>query len=235
MTANGIAATDWLERSTVDAAVFARWPDYRVTLLATDAVDQSTLEAVAAQLFDEAHRRARAAGDEVLPHVAKWRDAYLDFGVKPRVGRPSVDALLRRAAGEQGLPRINPLVDLYNAISMYHAVPIGGEDLDHYEGSARLVLAGGGEPFHTSANGEPVVDHPDVGEPVWVDDLGVTCRRWNWRQTSRTAISPVTTRAAFIIDSLDAPDHHGADAAAAHLVSLIPGLRARTISGVTTC
>lgn len=225
-----ITADDWLSRSSVDAAVLGRWPGYRVTLLAADDVDTSELADAATTLFDEAHAHARDRdGEATDPHVARWHDAYRDFGIKPRVARPSVDALLRRAASDNGLPRINTLVDLYNAISMLHTVPIGGENLDAYAGPARLVLAAGDEPFHTTANGEPVVDHPEAGEPVWVDDEGVTCRRWNWRQTSRTAITEDTRRAAFIIDSLDAPGHHGAADAVAQLRALMPTLLVRTI------
>lgn len=58
--------------------------------------------------------------------------------------------------------------------------------------------------------------------PVWIDDVGITCRRWNWRQTSRTAIHTDTTRVGFIIDWLDAPDHPGAELAAQQLASLLP-------------
>ena len=69
----------------------------------------------------------------------------------------------------------------------------------------------------------------DPGEPVWIDDAGITCRRWNWRQTSRTAIHADTTRVGFIIDSLDAPDHRGAVLAAEQLASLLPDPQLRTI------
>lgn len=225
-----ISAQEWVAGSSVDAAVLDRWPDYQVTLLAADDVDVASLAEAAATLFDQAHATARGRdGDSTDPHVTRWHDAYSDFGVKPRVARPSVDALLRRAVSENGLPRINTLVDLYNAVSMLHSVPIGGEDLDAYAGPARLVLAAGDEPFHTTANGEPVVDHPEAGEPVWVDDEGVTCRRWNWRQTSRTAITAGTRRAAFIIDSLDAPGHDGGARAVAQLRALMPTLLVRTI------
>jgi DNA/RNA-binding domain of Phe-tRNA-synthetase-like protein len=218
-----ITAAEWVARSVVDPAVRDRWPDYQVILVAADDVDTARLTAVADTLFDEAVAAARSVDQtEPDPHVARWQTAYRDFGVKPRVARPSVDALLRRAASENGLPRINPLVDVYNAISMLHRVPIGGEDLDRYEGPARLVLATGDEPFHTTAHGEPQVDHPEPGEPVWVDDVGLTCRRWNWRQTTLTAIHEATTRVGFIIDSLDAPDHHGARRAAERLVELFP-------------
>ena len=226
-----LRARDWIECSSVEANVMARWPDYRVFLIAADDVDVRSLDAHASALMAEAHAMARAMStDQVDPHVARWHDAYLDFGVKPRVARPSVDALIRRARSDDGVPTINTLVDLYNAISILHRVPIGGEDLDRYSGAARLIIASGNETFQTTAHGEPVIDHPDPGEPVWVDDLGVTCRRWNWRQTSRTAIGAETRRVAFIIDSLQAPDHVSARRAAEQLADLIPNALRRTIT-----
>ena len=81
---------------------------------------------------------------------------------------------------------MNRLTDLYNAVSVLHQVPLGGEDLTRYDGPPRLVRATGQEPFDTVADGETVVEHPDPGEVVWCDDAGVTCRRWNWRQARRT-------------------------------------------------
>jgi DNA/RNA-binding domain of Phe-tRNA-synthetase-like protein len=224
-----IAIHDWITGSTVHPAVFDRWPSYRVVLVAGH-VDTPALAAIAEGLHAEANESARAADSaETDPHVQLWHAAYRDFGVKPRVARPSVDALLRRAASERGLPRIDVLVDLYNAISVLHRVPIGGEDLDRYEGPARLVIAAGDEPFLTADDGEPVVEHPVEGEPVWTDDQGVTCRRWNWRQTTRTAIHPGTTRVGFIIDSLDGPDHAGATRTAERLAAHVRDPQVRVI------
>ena len=108
-------------------------------------------------------------------------------------------------------------------------MPIGGEDLARYDGPARLVLATGDEVFHTTADGLPIVEHPAAGEPVWTDDTDVTCRRWNWRQTARTAIHEHTRQAAFIIDWLDVPNDDGAHRAAEHLADLIPNLKRRDI------
>lgn len=226
-----ITARDWVELSTVDQSVVERWPDYQVILVAADDVDARALASIADTLFDRAVTDARTidAGD-LDPHVVRWQQAYRDFCVKPRVARPSVDALIRRATSDDGLPRINTLVDLYNAISILHRVPIGGEDLDHYASPARLSLAIGHEPFHTTDHGQPLVDHPDPGEPIWSDHDGVTCRRWNWRQTTRTAIGEQTSRVGFIIDSLDAPGHDGARRAAKQLDDLIPNTHTRTIS-----
>ena len=223
-----MAAHDWVAQSAVDRGVHDRWPGYQAILLAADEVDVARLAPIADTLFAQAHADARRV-PEPDEHVAHWHQAYLDFGVKPRVARVSVDALVRRAASDDGLPRVNVLVDLYNAISILHRVPIGGEDLDRYDGPARLVLANGDEPFHTTAHGEAVLDHPDPGEPVWIDGGGVTCRRWNWRQTTRTAIHEQTRQVGFIIDSLDAPDHLGAQRAAEQLAELIPNVHVRTI------
>lgn len=231
-----ISAADWIARASVDPRVLMRWPDYRVYLVAAEAVDADRLTAVADELMVEATAAARAgerADGAVDAHILRWQDAYRAFGVKPRVARSSVDALTRRAASDAGLPRINALVDVYNAISVLHGVPIGGEDLDRYDGPPRLVLAGGDEPFHTTAHGEPVVDHPEPNEPVWIDGGGVTCRRWNWRQTTRTAIHPATAAVGFIVDSLDAPHHEGARRAAEQLASLLPNPYVHSIDAAT--
>jgi DNA/RNA-binding domain of Phe-tRNA-synthetase-like protein len=225
-----ITAHDWIDGAVVDEAILERWPDYQVTLVAADLVETADLGPVAERLHAEAHGSARSDGSgEPDAHTVRWHAAYRDFGVKPRVARPSVDALIRRAASERGLPRIDVLVDLYNAISILHRLPIGGEDLDRYGGPPRLIVATGDEPFHTTADGEPIVDRPEPGEPVWVDDDGVTCRRWNWRQTPRTSIHAGTVRVGFIIDSLDAPDHLGARAAAERLAGFLRDPHIRTI------
>ncbi len=227
-----ITAEDWVNHSTVDASVGARWPDYQAILVAADHLDVASLVEVADGLFGDAHAFARALDPDTQPdtRITTWHAAYRDFGVKPRVARVSVDALTRRAMSDAGLPRINTLVDLYNAISILCCVPIGGEDLGRYDGPARLIVSTGTEPFATNANGEAVVEHPEPGEPIWIDDTGVTCRRWNWRQTSRTAISFDTTCVGFIIDSLDAPDHNDARRAARLLAEYLPNSCTRVIT-----
>lgn len=218
-----ISAQSWLDSTMVAPEVFARWPDYHVILVATDHIDIARISATVDELVAHAGAAARDERAEANQHVGRWHQAYRAFGVKPRDARVSVDALLRRAVNGDGMQRINTLVDAYNAISMIEGVPIGGEDLDRYSGPARLILARGDEPFETRANGAAITECPAPGEPVWVDDEGVTCRRWNWRQTTRTAIDDDTVRIGFIIDSLDSPDHRGALAAASRLQELIDG------------
>lgn len=102
-----ITAHDWTIGTTIDPTIWERWPGYRVWLVAADDVDASRLTPTAAELFRLATDSADAA-DEVDGHVLRWQDAYRSFGVKRRDARPSVDALLRRAASDDGLPRPQP-------------------------------------------------------------------------------------------------------------------------------
>jgi DNA/RNA-binding domain of Phe-tRNA-synthetase-like protein len=195
----------FLAAAHVGDAVFALRPDYRAILLAVDGLVPSPSDQDSDALLQAAETSARQALSEhpvdQLPHVAAWREAYRAFGAKPQRTRNSVEALLRRA--ETGLPRVNRLTDLYNAVSVLHQLPLGGEDLTRYAGAPQLVRATGAETFDTTADGAAVVEHPDPGEVVWCDDAGVTCRRWNWRQARRTQLRDDTTKALFILDALD--------------------------------
>nr|WTB29395.1 phenylalanine--tRNA ligase beta subunit-related protein [Streptomyces sp. NBC_00830] len=157
-------------------------------------------------LLDDATRRLIARLDGRAPHedphVAAWRDTYTAFGAKPSRTRNSAEALAKRALTDAGLPRVNLLVDLYNAISVAHLIPVGGEDTDRIKGAMRLVRSTGQEPFRTVAGGEETVEHPEAGEVVWCDDEGVTCRRWNWRQGVRTRLTEESVSALFLLESL---------------------------------
>jgi len=222
----------FLAGACADAAVFALRPDYRALLLAVDGIVPGPGDQASDALLQAAEAAAsqalRSGPAEQLPHVAAWREAYRAFGAKPQRTRNSLEALLRRAAS--GLPRVNRLTDCYNAVSVLHQIPVGGEDLSCYAGAPRLIRATGDEPFGTVADGIAVTEHPDPGEVVWCDEAGVTCRRWNWRQARRTQLREDTTTALFILDALDPVTdqelHAAADDLAAHLARLGPHVRA---------
>jgi len=220
---------EWLDAAAVDPAVAALRPDYRALLVAAEGLRPGEGDDFSESRLAAAEAGALAAVDG-HPHVAAWHDAFRAFGAKPKRVRPSVDALLRRAPA--GLPRVDRLTDLYNAVSVAHVLPVGGEDLDRYAGPARLVRAEGTEPFEVTAGGAAALEHPRAGEVVWRDDAGVTCRRWNWRQCVRTRLTGRTTRAVFILDALgplsdDALSAAG-EALTADLLHGTPGATAAT-------
>lgn len=199
---------EFLAGAQIAPGVAALRPDYRALLIAVDGLTDSARTSAKDPATKELIARAEAAASEILadtpvedvPHVAAWREAYRAFGVRPQRTRNSLESLLRRAGA--GLPQVNQLTDIYNAISILHQTPLGGEDLNAYTGPPRLVRATGTEPFDTVADGHEVLEHPDPGEVVWCDDDGVTCRRWNWRQCRRTQLTPHTASALFILDAL---------------------------------
>jgi DNA/RNA-binding domain of Phe-tRNA-synthetase-like protein len=208
-------ARAFLAAVSVAPEVLELRPDYRVLVMTAEGLEPGPPDQASEELLARAETRARTAlggrAPEDMPQVAGWREAYRAFGAKPQRTRPSVEALLRRLDG--GLPRIDRLTDAYNAVSIAHLVPVGGEDLDRYQGAARLVRAAGDEEFGTMAHGEPAIEHPKPGEVTWRDEAGVTCRCWNWRQCFRTRITTVTTNAVFIVDGLAALGGDGLTAA----------------------
>jgi DNA/RNA-binding domain of Phe-tRNA-synthetase-like protein len=225
------ATRAWLDLVAIEPGVVDLRPDYTALVIVADGLRPGPSDQATEALLSDAETAARAvlAGRDPseLEPVAAWRAAYQAFGAKPKRTRPSVEALLRRV--EAGLPRIDRLTDIYNAMSVKHLVPIGGEDLDRYRGPARLVRAGGDEPFDTNRDGQPVTEHPAPGEVVWRDDAGVTCRCWNWRQCVRTRITGSTVSAMFILDGLAALGTDGLRTAghdlAGYLTALHPQAR----------
>jgi DNA/RNA-binding domain of Phe-tRNA-synthetase-like protein len=223
--------TSWLDRVEIEAEVTKLRPDYTALLIVAEGLQPGPSDAASDALLRDAETAALAVLAGRLPvelaPVAAWRDAYQAFGARPKRTRPSVEALLRRV--DAGLPRIDRLTDIYNAMSVKHLLPIGGEDLGEYRGPARLVRAAGDEPFDTIRHGQPVTEHPEPGEVVWRDDAGVTCRCWNWRQCVRTRITGATVSAVFILDGLAALGEDGLMAAgqdlAGQLTTLHPGTR----------
>ncbi|MHA1040726.1 B3/B4 domain-containing protein [Enterobacter ludwigii] len=160
-------------------------------------------------------------------HLSAWDDVFRAFGAKPKRTPCSASALRKRVLKEGALPPLDPVVDIYNAISIRYAIPVGGENLAAYAGAPRLMLAEGNEPFDTLKEGQSVIEYPDAGEVIWRDDIGVTCRRWNWRQGVRTRLDSQAQHMWFILESLPSMPLSALQEAGDELVSnlqrLMPG------------
>ena len=110
---------------------------------------------------------------------------------------------MRRMQADGRLPAVNALVDLYNAVSVRYAVPVGGENIGAYQGSPRLVRAVGVEIFDTTKDGFAHTEVVPAGEVIWRDETGATCRRWNWRQGVRTRIDAASRDLWFVLERLE--------------------------------
>jgi len=184
----------------VSDEVAAKWPAYRAAVVIAEGVRNGPSDDASERLLTAAEQAVRESGLERAaddPRIAAWRAVFSEFGSKPSRYPCSAESLLARVLKGEPLPRINALVDTYNAVSLRHVIPVGGEDLDRLRGDLRLVRA-------------------DDGEVVWRDDEGVTCRRWNWRQEPRTRLTEATRNAFFVFDQL--PPQQSLDAAVQELI-----------------
>lgn len=132
--------------------------------------------------------------------IKVWREAFQKFKTK-KGARSSIEALLKRVNNGNHLGAINPLVDIYNSISLRYALPCGGEDIDAFDGDIRLTKAEGGEDFITL--GADKSEPPYEGEVVYKDNGGAICRCWNWRESVRTMLTENTKNAFLCIESVD--------------------------------
>ncbi|MFF3303795.1 B3/4 domain-containing protein [Streptomyces sp. NPDC001741] len=177
----------------------------------------SALEDMEKQLMDGIWQPA----DESDPRIEAWHNAYRSFGTNPRRIRPSVDALGRRFAKKGTMPRINPAVDSYNAVSVRHGLPAGAFDLDHVSGDVDIRYADGTEEF--TPLGEPdSIENPKPGEIIYTDTAGVLTRHWNHRDAHRTRVTEDSTHVAFLLETVHASrDGHLVETAAHDLRGLL--------------
>lgn len=132
--------------------------------------------------------------------IKVWRDSFKKFKTK-KGARASIEALLKRIYNGNHLGTINPLVDIYNSISLSYALPCGGEDIDKFVGDIRLTKAVGNENFITLGSNESA--QPYEGEIVYKDDKGTICRCLNWRESVRTMLTENTKNAILCMEFVD--------------------------------
>ncbi|AAK76858.1 DNA/RNA-binding domain of Phe-tRNA-synthetase-like protein [Clostridium acetobutylicum] len=132
--------------------------------------------------------------------IKVWREAFQKFKTK-KGARSSIEALLKRVHKGNHIGTINPLVDIYNSISLRYAMPCGGEDIDAFAGDIRLTKAVGNESFVTL--GTDKNEPPYEGEIVYKDNEGAICRCFNWRESVRTMLTENTKNAFLCIELID--------------------------------
>lgn len=152
------------------------------------------------------------------PVIKIWREAFYKFKTK-KGARCSIEALLKRVSKGGQIGCINPLVDIYNGISLKYGLPVGGEDIDKFAGDNRLTVADGTEEFVTygSDKSEP----PYAGEVVYKDEKGAICRCFNWRESVRTMLTEDTENAFMCIETVSGERYEELEAALSELKEII--------------
>lgn len=193
-----------MKRFVLDPSFLELFPQSRIGVLVCKGIDNHVKEeARYASWLRECEKLSTVyTGNPEFTEnetIRNWRDAFYRFKTK-KGARCSIEALLKRVSKGGEIGCINPLVDLYNGISLKYGMPVGGEDIDKFEGDVRLTLAKGGESFITYGSDK---DEPALpGEVIYKDDVGAICRCWNWRESVRTMLTEDVRNAFMIIETV---------------------------------
>ncbi|MFI9201084.1 B3/4 domain-containing protein [Streptomyces sp. NPDC053048] len=183
--------------------VWTAHPRLRALTLAVDNVlgmkDDPTRQE---KLAPRVEQRLAASTESEMPEIAAWREAFSKMGLKPTQYRCASEALLRRYRKERNLPGFHPLVDYLNFVSMSFAIPIAVFDCARVSEGITVRPADGSESYETFQGG---IEHPVPDEIVFADPAGhAHSRRWTFRQSARSVVSPRTDRVLIVAEALHA-------------------------------
>lgn len=179
----------------VEQAIWEMFPGMLLVTISGKDLDNQTEREPISQMLQEAQTALKEGwqypNPQSHPHIAAWRQAYQKMGVSGKNFPSAIESLTRRVLTGREVARINPLVDLYNAMSLQYVVPVGGWDVDDMAGgNIVLRLTKGGEPFTELGRSDAVQAAP--GEVSYADAEELITRHFVWRQSEKAKITQET-------------------------------------------
>ena len=209
---------------SIQRELFNFLPDLTIGMVVAMEVDNTRPSREIDDLLTQATEgmRKNFVGEKAQEHprVKPWRTAFSKLGIPGSKFQSSIESMAKRILKGDSLPRINPLVDLYNSVSLKYLVPMGGHDLDTLKGNIHLRFAEGWEPFTPMGGGEMMV--VPKGELVYRDDQEVLTRNWVWRQCEKDKATEKTRNIFIPIDVLGEVGSERAQEIIGELSHLIP-------------
>lgn len=157
---------------------------------------QPGLQAWRDEVAERLRQTLHAGFVEADPILRGFRDLHDAVKRSNKRFVASAEALIALFQRKSVIPSINPVVDIYNLVSLETRLSLGGHDLAQLQGGVTLRLTRGGERFVPlgSAAAEPI----QPGEYCYFDDTGEVLCRLEHRQCERTKVSE-QTRGCFLI------------------------------------
>ena len=134
------------------------------------------------------------------PVILATRTGYKALGKDPARYRGSAEALLRRIIAGKGLPRVSPVVDIINLVSVESRLPIGLYDLAQVQGEIVFRAGRAGETY--KGIGKYDLNLEDL--PLFADALGPHGSPTS--DSERTMVTAATKNVLAILVSLAGPD-----------------------------
>jgi DNA/RNA-binding domain of Phe-tRNA-synthetase-like protein len=181
--------------------IWENFPQLVPGLMVVEGIHQDVdVEEYLQPRYEQARERLSREKESQMPEIAAWRRAYSQMGFKPSKYRSAAEALLRRFKRENDIPRLHPLVDICNAVSVSSALPVAVFDLERVEEYLEVCYAEGKEQY-LAFSGD--IETPAPGEVIFVDAANqVHARRWTFRQSRTSTIRPETTRVLILSEGL---------------------------------
>ena len=209
---------------SIQKELFDILPDLTIGMVAARDVDNThpfkEIDDLLAQAVEEVKKNFVGDKAQEHPRIKPWRTAFSKLGISGSKFPSSIESMARRILKGDPFPKINPLVDLYNSVSLRFLVPMGGHDLNTIAGNIHLRFAEGWEPFIPMGGGE-ILTVPK-GELVYRDDREVLTRNWVWRQCEKDKATEKTKNIFIPIDVLGEVGRERADEIILELSRLIP-------------
>ncbi|TCD46157.1 hypothetical protein D3X11_01485 [Streptococcus sp. X16XC17] len=209
----------------VDQEFWDVFPDAQISILNIVGLDNHIDESKNPYFQDLLTKASQKAQDFIQEEsftendvIKEWREAFTKFKTK-KGARSSIEALLKRVSQERDFHPTNPLVDLYNSISLSYGLPCGGEDVDCIVGDMHLGKAKGGEALFPLGAEDDSPALPE--EMIYYDDKGAICRNLNWREAKRTMLAEDTQHAVLVIEAINDTQKERAQEAAQALSKLL--------------
>lgn len=188
---------------SVSPAFWKLFPEVKIAIITVHNINNQDRTQVPDSVLQHANEIAPTLiPDEPISNngiVRAWRDAFRKFKTD-KGARSAIENLLKRAKNGNPVRSINPLVDIYNSVSLEYGFPVGCLDLDKVNGQLELTVANGTE--HFSAIGENDDEIALPGEVIYRDDTDVTSRQWAWRDSSRTEVTETTKNVVMYMECL---------------------------------
>ncbi|MBY5461815.1 B3/B4 domain-containing protein [Rhizobium leguminosarum] len=184
-------------------AIWQAFPELRAGALHAGGIHaDADVEAAIADFNTIAAARLTQAQEGEFPEIQAWRRGFSRMGLKPTQYRCASEALLRRFRQEHVLPRLHPLIDLCNAISLAFAIPVAVFDTEKIVGDLQVRRARGDETYLTFG-GE--IEHPEPSEVIFADGAqNAHARRWTNRQSGLSAVRATTRSVLIVAEALHA-------------------------------
>ncbi|ARY92393.1 MULTISPECIES: B3/4 domain-containing protein [Lacticaseibacillus] len=153
------------------------------------------------------------------PVIQGFWDLHRAVHLPKRNNTPAPATLLKLILKRGELAPINPVVDLYNLISIQSHLALGAHDVDRIDGNVNLRLTTGTEKFiPIGANGQP--EPVKAGEYAYIDDSNEIICHLETRQVEKTKVTAETNHLYYIVQGNQQTSQEFVDQTAERVIAL---------------